>query len=106
MTLQRWIESRTPVPPPALLHRMHPAIERAEASGDARTDRAALDAALVVAEEILCDANAARGGAITLLAADALVTYAFEAASADPDRIDALAADAMTRIAALAEQYR
>jgi hypothetical protein len=40
--------------------------------------------------------------ALDLLAIDALVTYAFEAAAEDPARLDARAGEAMTRIAALA----
>ena len=106
MPLKGWVETRTPVPPAALMRRMRPAIERASEEVDSGTDRAALDAALDLGREILCDGNAARGGAITLLAADALVTYAFEAAADHPERIDALAVDAMNRIAAVAEQAR
>ena len=106
MTLKQWVESRTPMPPPALMRRMHPALTRVDAAGATTPDRAALDAALELAQEILGDGNAARGGAITLLAADALVTYAFEAAADDPDRLDALAVEAMNRIAATAETSR
>ena len=106
MTLKSWVDSRTPEPPPALLRRMRPVIDRADGGVSAPTDRAALDAALDLAGEILRDASGARGGAITLLAADALVTYAFEAAAEHPDRIDALAVEAMDRIAVAAEQAR
>ena len=104
--MRAWVESRTPEPPTALLRRMRPVIERAEASGSVRTERAALDAALDLARDILCDGDAARGAAITLLAADALVTYAFEAAAEHPDGIDVLAVEAMNRIAATVEQSR
>ena len=106
MTLKRWIDSRTPAPPPTLGRRMEPALDAVEASGVARIDEGALDAALTLVGSILCDGDASRGGAVTLLAADALVTYAFEAAAEDPDRLDALAADAMHRIAATAELTR
>ena len=47
-----------------------------------------------------------RTGALTLLAADALVTYAFETAGEQPERIESLAVEAMTRIATAAERAR
>jgi hypothetical protein len=50
---------------------------------------------------LLSDREASRAGALDLLAVDALVTYAFEAASDTPERIPALAADAMHRLSAL-----
>ena len=62
----------------------------------------ALDAALQLIGEMNDDVAASRAGAITLLAADALMTYAFEAAGEDGARIDPLAAEAMTRIASSA----
>ncbi len=51
--------------------------------------------------ELLRDGCASRDSALDLLTADALVTYAFEAASADPERLDGCAQRAMVRIAAL-----
>lgn len=44
-----------------------------------------------------------RDSALDLLTADALVTYAFEAAGADPAGIDTHAGAAMARIASLAD---
>ena len=106
MILRRWIDSRTPTPPPALAQRMRPALDAVATAGAARLDEGALDAALILVDSILSDGDGSRTGAITLLAADALVTYAFEAAAEQPDRLEALAAEAMTRIAAAAEDAR
>jgi len=44
-----------------------------------------------------------RGSALDLLAVDALVTYAFEAAAETPAELEQLANDAMTRIAEIPE---
>jgi hypothetical protein len=55
----------------------------------------------VVAQLLLND-PASRESALDLLVADSLVTYAFEAASVQPETIAALAGSAMQRIAALA----
>lgn len=85
---------------------MRPALDAVALAGAANPDKGALDAALTLVESILCDGGGSRTGAITLLAADALVTYAFEAAAEEPDGLEALAADAMIRIAATAERAR
>ena len=85
---------------------MRPALDAVATAGAARLDEGALDAALILVDSILSDGDGSRTGAITLLAADALVTYAFEAASEQPDRLEALAAEAMSRIATAAEDAR
>ena len=106
MNLMRWIDSRTPAPHPALAQRMRPALDAVASAGAARPDESALDAALILLETIVADGNGSRTGAITLLAADALVTYAFEAAAVDPHQIDSRAHQALARIAALATPYQ
>jgi hypothetical protein len=85
---------------------MRPALDAVAERGASSLDADALEAALVLVGSILTDASGSRTGAITLLAADALVTYAFEAAAEAPHRIEPLAVDAMTRIAAMAERAR
>lgn len=52
-------------------------------------------------ETVLREDEACRDYALDLLAADALVTYAFEAASEDASSLSERAARAMTHIAAL-----
>ncbi len=41
-----------------------------------------------------------RDGALDLLAADALVTYAFELAADEPEQLDGIATEAMRRLSA------
>lgn len=51
--------------------------------------------------DLLHNKLTSRESALDLLTADALVTYAFEAAGDTPDDVAALASDAMRRIAVL-----
>ena len=85
MNARRWIAERPEQPPVRL--------------------RARLDEVTGVAVESVpaADALAAAGRDLvgSLLAADALVTYAFEAAADDPASLDARAAATMRAIAAL-----
>ncbi|MDQ6612837.1 MAG: hypothetical protein M3Y64_10420 [Gemmatimonadota bacterium] len=63
---------------------------------------------LRVAEEqlqlLLASGSTSRATALDLLSVDALVTYAFEAAAANGQSIEACASHAMARIAMLAMQ--
>jgi len=100
-TVARWLADRVPAPPAALLQRLEEAL-----SGDAERDvRDAADVCLAAGERLLAavlrDEEASRHCALDLLAADALVTYAFEAASAQPAELAARATRAMGRIASL-----
>jgi len=104
MTLEGWLDARRPAPPPVLRARIETAL------GAHMHDEAAdhAETLLVAAESLvraLLDENAtSRGSALDLLAADALVTYAFEALSEQPAHLPRRAAEAMTRIAALAHE--
>ncbi len=101
MTVREWLEARRPEPPAALTARLN------EVLGDgADRDLADCPEVLMAAGERLVSSLLAgdvesRGSALDLLVADALVTYAFEAASADAASIATRASDAMGRIAAL-----
>ena len=101
MILAAWLDARRPVPPAALRDRIDAALGR---DLDAEVGEVT-DTLLAAGERIvrsLLDADAtSRGSAIDLLAADALVTYAFEAASERPAGLSRRAAAAMVRIAAL-----
>lgn len=102
MTVGEWLAERTPAPPAPLAARLHEAL--AEHLGDRKAN--AHDVMLATAEgllgELLALDCAARDRAIDLLAVDAMVTYAFEAACESPDTLRARATDAMGAIAALA----
>jgi len=62
---------------------------------------ACLEAGERLLDELLVSGSTSRGTALDLLAVDALVTYAFQAAADSPDRLEARAARAMARIASL-----
>ena len=104
---RRWVAERTPEAPPALATFVAAALDGAP---DGDTPEAIARACLWAGERALAgvlsrDAGEreaargiARGIAYALLTADALVTYAFESAADAPDRIGALARDAMAEL--------
>jgi hypothetical protein len=101
VTVGEWLERRIPAPPPALATRLR----RLLAEQAPRQASEAAEACLVTAEglleRLLLDGCAGREHALDLLAADALVTYAFEAAADDPSRLADRARLAMLRISAV-----
>lgn len=109
-------ESSVSPPPPALAERMHLLLGAGvPAPLESTGGLAPGDEALHAVEPLMragtnALATLLRGGcttrdsALDLLAADALVTYAFEAASWDGRQLDARAASAMARIGALADE--
>jgi hypothetical protein len=102
MTVRDWIVSRTPPPPSALASRIIQSLDSDADVDAALADRVCLDAAVALLERLLAPESLGRDAAADLLAADALVTYAFEAGAAREQPLDALAADAMVRLATLA----
>lgn len=106
MKLSEWLACRTPRPPKALDARVRnslsASLESEVEQGGGRTHQELLGAARSLLVDILAAESAERGCAHDLLAADALVTYAFEVASEDPDEIDTLAHAAMRSLGALA----
>ena len=93
MTLADWLDSRRPAPPPTLrahLDRRVPPTSTGGRGGALPDHLAAAGRDLL--ERVLSHPAAGRDLALDLLAADALVTYAFEAqAEADPGRLVELA---------------
>lgn len=103
MTLAAWLDARRPIPPEALRARIDAALGaglHAEITDAAET---LLTAGETLVRALLVEDATSRESAIDLLAADALVTYAFEAASEQPADLARRAATAMARIAALAD---
>jgi hypothetical protein len=100
-----WIRARLPEAPAALVSCIGDLLA-AHPEWDALARAEAFTAA---SEELLgrvLHGNAmARACALDLLAADACVTYAFEAAAEEPASIGARAEDAMGRIARAAAEY-
>ena len=101
MTIGEWLATRTPAPPPALANRVRDLL------GEAVNDdvRMAADRLLAAAEQtvgaLLSEGRTGRESAGDLLAADALVTYAFEAASSNADDVVGRARIAMTQLSRL-----
>ena len=95
-----WIRGRSPAAPAQLLARV------AEMTAG-RVIETTPGAALISAGEagmaaVLRAGCLTRDTALDLLAVDALVTYAFEAAADEPEALETLSGDALVRIAALA----
>jgi uncharacterized membrane protein len=101
VTVGEWLRRRTPAPPDALRVRVT-ALLGDSLSRDARqtTDVCLAAAERLVATLVSADCTT-RESALDLLTADALVTYAFEAAGEAPASLSARASEAMTRIAAI-----
>ena len=101
MTLAEWLDARTPVPPPALRARIDAALGDDLRSQPNDVAETCLAAAEGLVRALLRDDATSRDSALELLAADALVTYAFEAASEQPSGLMRRASSAMARMAAL-----
>ena len=87
-TLGAWLATREPVPPPALAARLRELLgARALESEVRQAPELLLDAGEAVLARLLREAATTRESALDLLAADALVTYAFEAAGEEPDTL-------------------
>ena len=105
-----WVAAQQPPAPAALVERVGGALAAidVDAVGTDPADDAArparcLAAAEAVLARLLADGatgTRSREAALDLLAADALVTYAFEAASEAPAALPTLARDAIARLAA------
>lgn len=100
MTVRDWLADREPSPPRVLRERIE-----ALATSVPRVDGDPAAALVAAAELALVQLSSCaphdRATALDLLAADALVTYAFELASQSPDSIPELSARAMARLSAV-----
>ena len=93
-TLREWLASRTPVPPAQLAGRLSEIVGE-EAFNTATSANVLIERGIETLRSALSD----RDGALDLLAADALITYAMEAAADDFATMAPTAADAIQRIA-------
>ena len=93
-TLRAWLDLRDPAPPEQLAARL-----REIAGRDALDGEVSSGVLLERGIETLRSALSDRDGALDLLAADALITYAMEAAADQCATMDATAAEAIQRIA-------
>jgi hypothetical protein len=93
-TLRAWLASREPAAPPQLVNRLA-SILGEEALDGSMTANVLLERGISTLRSALSD----RDGALDLLAADALITYAMEAAAEDFATMDQTATEAIQRIA-------
>jgi len=102
VTIHDWLDSRTPAPPPRLRARIDEMLgDRALQSASSATAEL-IAVAEATLRELLARPTAGRESALDLLVVDALTTYAFEAAVAEPDQLAARANEAMLRFTSLA----
>lgn len=103
MTIAEWLRSRSSQPPAALSARLDAVLAESLGEPADHVPDVFLAAGERLVAELLRNDSTSRDSALDLLTADALMTYAFEAAGADVSTIRARAAEAMTRIAALGD---
>lgn len=102
MNVGAWLRARDPAPPALLMTRILVALGTDATREAGSADAACLDAATRLLKPLLEAERSGRESALDLLAADALVTYAFEAAAESVDDLEGKTANAMLRLAALA----
>jgi hypothetical protein len=104
MNAEQWIRSRTPAAPAQLRDRMIDALDvRPDAAGQDIVDATA-GAGLVLMQTILRGGDQSRATALDLLSADALITYACEAACENPDTLGERAAALAASVARLFDE--
>jgi hypothetical protein len=101
VTIGEWLRSRTPAPPVALSARLEVVLATSLEESADQLPAVCLAAGERLVAELLRNDSTSRESALDLLTADALVTYAFEAAGEHASTIDAHAASAMRRISAI-----
>jgi hypothetical protein len=102
VTVGDWLSARTPAPPSPLAGRLHAALGARLSERSAHAHGEMLRTAESLLADLIALECARRDRAIDLLAVDALVTYAFEAAAESPDTLAERATNAMSTIAKLA----
>ena len=99
MSILSWLDSRTPAAPDPLRARVRVAL--GTRVDDADEFSACFNAAATLLEQTLGADATSRETAFDLLAVDALITYAFEAAADNVTALDERAARAMRDLGAL-----
>ena len=101
MTVGEWIGARGVGAPAHLVSEMHRALGQAVDEPDAAAREVMVNAADGLVSDLLDQGRTGRDSALSLLAADALVTLALEAAADEPASLVARADGAMRSLAAL-----
>ena len=106
--LREWLASRTPPPPQRLSARLDAAVRDTDANDAEQLPGSLVDAASIILRDTLEQSSTERNGAaaLDLLAADALITYAVEAAAEDCERLAERTDEMIARLAAVAGDAR
>ena len=104
MTVGAWLSAREPAPPRRLVARIESAVGAELATAELPAAESLLGACASLLRDVVGRPSAGRESALDLLAADALATYALEAAADTPGWLEPGAQDAMRRIAAIANE--
>ncbi len=102
MTVADWLSAREPAPPAPLTDCLHATLASQLDDRSSEPFDVMLRHAESLLAELLSLECAQRDRALDLLAVDALVTYAFEAAADSPETLAARASAAMSSLASLA----
>ena len=102
MTIRDWLDARTPAPPARLRARIDEMLGNRALGPASNTTAEMITVAETTLRELVARPCVGRELALDLLAVDALTTYAFEAAAAEPEQMDARANEAMLRFSGLA----
>ncbi len=97
-----WLRNLEPPPPEALRARIFELVEPFSSQSVSMVPDLFLDAGERLLHKLLRSGTTTRDAALELLAVDALVTYAFQAAASESWTLDERAAAAMRRIASSA----
>jgi hypothetical protein len=99
MTIDSWLSQCEPTPPEALLAGIVGEVGHREAGSAEDRCNVLLDGAVSVLARLNSGGWDDRRSAVGLLVADAMVTYAFEAAGESPATLELQATSAMNRLA-------
>lgn len=102
-TVGDWLAHLEPVPPAALHARLRELLHEHLGRPAAEVPEACVAVGEARLASLLAERATDRASALDLLAVDALVTYAFEAAADSPASFEQLATASMTRIAEIPE---
>ena len=106
--LKKWLTSRTPPPPPRLAARLDAAVPDVSANSEDQMPRSLVESASALLRDTLAQSSTERNGAaaLDLLAADALITYAVEAAAEDCEQFAAMTGEMIARLSAVMRDGR
>lgn len=99
LTVGQWLETLDPDVPEALAARLNQLLAAQTSRPIEEVPEVCLNAGVNLLSDLLTTRESNRNSALDLLAVDALVTCAFQAAASNPASVDSLAINAMTRIA-------